>query len=291
MSVARSTAVAVVVLVLTHSLASTTDAIRVVTTARAIQQGEVVLFTARADAPIEALRARAFDREVPTFRVDARTWQAVLGIDLDTPPHSYAVSFDGQVEGQDARATITLVVRKRLFATRSLRVDDAFVNPPRPTLERIASEAAELATTFEQATPSRRWGDAFVRPAQALATSSFGVRSIFNGAPRQPHGGTDFPGPVGTPVVAPGGGRIMVARDLYFTGNTVVIDHGLGVFSLLAHLSVLEVAVGDEVAAGQRVGQMGSTGRVTGPHLHWAVRVGSARVDPLAMLATMGVMP
>ena len=80
----------------------------------------------------------------------------------------------------------------------------------------------------------------------------------------------------------------MLAHDLYFTGNTVVIDHGLGVFSLLAHLSVVNVHEGDAVTRGETIGEVGATGRVTGPHLHWAVRINGARVDPLAVLATLG---
>jgi murein DD-endopeptidase MepM/ murein hydrolase activator NlpD len=88
-------------------------------------------------------------------------------------------------------------------------------------------------------------------------------------------------------VQAPNSGRIVMARELYFTGNTIVIDHGLGLFSLLAHLSVIGVQSGEQVSAGQVIGQVGQTGRVTGPHLHWAVRLGNARVDPLAVLAIL----
>ena len=267
------------------------DAIQIVTAARAVQPGEVVLFTATADAPIDALRARAFDRDLPAFRRDARTWQVVLGIDLDTPAASYPVLFDALVNEHAVDTTITLAVQRRVFPTRTLRVDDAFVNPPAPILQRIMSEAAELARVWTQSAQYRLWGDAFVRPVPGSATSSFGTRSIFNGQPRQPHGGTDFLSPAGTPIHAPNSGRVVVARDLYFTGNTLVIDHGLGVFSLLAHLSIIDVHVGDEVTAGQIVGQVGATGRVTGPHLHWAVRIGDARVDPLAVLAILGVSP
>ena len=118
--------------------------------------------------------------------------------------------------------------------------------------------------------------------------SRFGTRSIFNGQARNPHSGADFMSPAGTPIQAPNAGRVALARDLYFSGNTIVIDHGLGVFSLLAHLSAFDVREGDTVAAGQVVGRVGATGRVTGPHLHWAVRVADARIDPLALLALLG---
>ncbi len=272
-------------------VATAADTIQIVTAARSVQPGEVVLFTASTATPVEALRARAFDRDLPTFRLDSKTWQAVMGIDLDIAAGSYPVSFGALLDGHEIDTTVTLAVRKRVFATRTLRVDDAYVNPAAPTVQRIISEATELARVWEQSAQSRLWSGAFVAPVPGRATSIFGSRSIFNGQARQPHGGTDFISPTGTPIQAPNGGRVVLARELYFTGNTVVIDHGLGTFSLLAHLSVIDVHAGDRVTAGQIVGQVGATGRVTGPHLHWAVRIGEARVDPLAVLAILREAP
>jgi murein DD-endopeptidase MepM/ murein hydrolase activator NlpD len=120
------------------------------------------------------------------------------------------------------------------------------------------------------------------------ANSRFGTRSVFNGEARSPHGGTDFLSPAGTPVRAPNSGRVVAARELYFAGRTVMIDHGAGVFSQLAHLSRIDVREGESVRPGQVVGQVGATGRVTGAHLHWAVRVAGARVDALSLLALLG---
>jgi murein DD-endopeptidase MepM/ murein hydrolase activator NlpD len=120
------------------------------------------------------------------------------------------------------------------------------------------------------------------------ANSAFGTRSIFNGQPRNAHGGADFLSPAGTAVHAPNAGRVLVARDLYYSGNTVIIDHGLGLFSMFAHLSAFDTREGDRVEAGAIVGRVGATGRVTGPHLHWAVRANGARVDPLSLLAVLG---
>ena len=117
--------------------------------------------------------------------------------------------------------------------------------------------------------------------------SGFGVRSVYNGEPRAPHSGADFASPSGTPVLAPGGGRVVLAEPLYFTGQTVVIDHGLGLVSLLAHLSRIDVRVGADVVAGARVGLVGATGRATGPHLHWTVRLQGARVDPMSVIAAL----
>jgi murein DD-endopeptidase MepM/ murein hydrolase activator NlpD len=185
-------------------------------------------------------------------------------------------------------AAYDLIVIPRQFRTRRLTVDEAFVTPPASEQARIESDAKLLAGVWKSPAGERLWSDPFVRPVPHDANSAFGTRSIFNGKPRNAHGGADFLSPGGTPVHAPNAGRVAVARSLYFSGNTVVIDHGLGLFSMLAHLSAIDVHEGDPVSAGQIVGLVGATGRVTGAHLHWAVRAGGARVDPLSLLALLG---
>jgi len=122
-------------------------------------------------------------------------------------------------------------------------------------------------------------------------SGGFGTRSVFNGQPRSPHSGVDFGSKAGTPVVAPAGGVVTLAEPLFFTGSTVVIDHGLGLYSLLAHLSTFAVKEGERVRRGQVVGFAGATGRVTGPHLHWSVRLNGARVDPLSLIALTNASP
>ena len=247
-----------------------------------------MVFTATTTQPADVVRARAFDRDLATFRLDAARWQALLGIDIDTQPGSYEVAFEATSAGHTMTATTEIHITAGAFGRRVLRVDDTFVNPPQPAITRITSEAREVEQLWTQSEPLRLWDLGFVRPVPGRANGAFGSRSIFNGQPRQPHGGADFLSPAGTPIHAPNSGRIVLARDLYFTGNTVVIDHGLGMFSLLAHLSVMDVHQGELVTRGQIIGQVGATGRVTGPHLHWAVRMNGARVDPLSLLATVG---
>jgi murein DD-endopeptidase MepM/ murein hydrolase activator NlpD len=155
-------------------------------------------------------------------------------------------------------------------------------------LERIQRENALLQQVYASSDAARLWSAPFVRPVPQEANSAFGTRSVFNGEPRSPHAGTDFLSPAGTRVKAPNAGRVAIARELFFSGNTVVIDHGLGLFSLLAHLSRLDVHEGDLVERGALIGLVGATGRVTGPHLHWAVRAGDARVSALSLLALAG---
>jgi murein DD-endopeptidase MepM/ murein hydrolase activator NlpD len=253
---------------------------------RSLQPGELVVLTIDTAERDTSMRVRAFDRDVAVFPTDDRTWRALIGIDLDVKPGTYPVALDGGSPPQ--HIVHDLVVARRVFPTRRLTVDEAFVTPPPSEADRIEREARLLDRVWSAPPGERRWTGPFVRPVPQPANSAFGTRSVFNGKPRNAHGGADFLSPSGTPVHAPNAGRVVVARSLYFSGNTVVIDHGVGLFSMLAHLSAIDVREGDLVAAGQLVGLVGATGRVTGPHLHWAVRANGARVDPLSLLALLG---
>ena len=265
------------------------DAIQISAPNGPSRQGDVIVLTATTSEPVEDMRAQAFGRDLATFRLGPTTWQTLVGIDIDTAPGSYPVSFAAtSASGGESEAVTDVDVTTREFGRRVLTVDEAFVNPPGPVIARITREARELEELWTRSETSRLWTAGFVRPVPGRVNGAFGSRSVFNGEPRQPHGGADFLSPTGTPIHAPNSGRVLLARNLYFTGNTVVIDHGLGVFSLLAHLSVVGVREGDTVNRGEIIGKVGATGRVTGPHLHWAVRMNGARVDPTVLLAVVG---
>jgi murein DD-endopeptidase MepM/ murein hydrolase activator NlpD len=261
--------------------------ITVAVQARSIQPGELVVLTITTTVPTETLRVRAFDRNLSPFRIDERTWHVLVGIDLDVRPGTHAVSIES---GARPAAAIThrLTVRSKTFPTRRLTVDEAFVNPPPSVTARINEEAETLTRLWASSAPTRLWTGTFMAPVPQPANSRFGSRSVLNGQPRSPHGGADFASPSGTPVGAPNTGRVVLAKDLYYTGGTVVIDHGLGLISLFAHLSRIDVEGGQTVERGAVVGAVGATGRVTGAHLHWTVRADGARVDPLALLAVLG---
>ena len=262
-------------------------ALNVTTEARALQPGEVVVLTVTSKHDISDVRVHAFDRNFAGFRVDAQTWRVLVGIDLETKPQTYSAEVTAVDHPPPSRISLPLKVLPRQFRTRTLTVDEAFVNPPSDALQRIARETAELNDLWAHSATTKLWTGPFVRPVPDPANSAFGTRSILNGQPRSPHSGADFNSPTGRPIEAPAGGRVVVAGDKYFTGNTVMIDHGLSLFSLFAHLSEMQVKVGDTVAAGDVIGKVGATGRVTGPHLHWSVRLNGARVDPLSLLAVL----
>ena len=226
----------------------------------------------------------------PLVFVPARTpftWRALVGVDVNHAPGTEA--FRTHVATATARElaiTGTIEVTARVFPTRRLRVAPQFVDPSPSELERIRSEAQRLDGLFNTVTPADHI-EVFVPPLPGVPGGNFGSRSIFNGEARAPHAGADFRGATGTPIPAPAAGRVVLAEDLFFTGNTVVIDHGLGLYSLLAHLSRIDVTPGRTLARGDVVGLLGATGRVTGPHLHWTVRLGGARVDPLRVVALL----
>jgi hypothetical protein len=255
---------------------------------RALQPGELVVLSIVLPEASGQVRVRAFDHEVAVFRDSDRAWRALVGIDLDVKPGTYPVTVAAGSGEIRAQGTYDLIVTPRVFRTRRLTVNEAFVTPPASEQERIDSDAALLAKVWSASSAERLWTDPFVRPVPQDANSAFGTRSIFNGKPRNAHGGADFLSPGGTPIHSPNAGRVVVARNLYFSGNTVILDHGLGLFSMLAHLSAFDVHEGAQVIAGQLLGRVGATGRVTGPHLHWAVRANGARIDPLSLLAVLG---
>ena len=263
-------------------------ALTVAVTARAVQPGEVVRLDIAGPGLVTGLTVRAFDKRIAAARLGESDWLALVGIDLDVAPGEYPVTIDATLDdGSPAGHVETLMVEAKKFPTRQLRVSPQFVNPPPSVQHRIDRERRQLGTLFRAIGPEPCWRGSFVQPIEVSVVSGFGVRSVYNGEPRAPHNGADFASPTGTPVQAPGGGRVVLAESLYFTGWTVMIDHGLGLVSLLAHLSRIDVRVGTDVVAGDRVGLVGATGRVTGPHLHWTVRLQGARVDPLSVIAAL----
>ena len=229
----------------------------------------------------DQITATVFGQEL-TFVFDDRAgvWRALAGIDLETKPGPYTL----RIERNGVAATRTMTVMPRRFTIRRLRVPNSFVVPPREALDQIAADNKMMADVYARVTPPS-WTGGFVLPVDGTPTSNFGTRSYYNGVRRSPHAGVDFMSKPGTPIRASNHGNVALAAPLYFTGNTVVIDHGGRLFSVFAHLSAFQVEAGARVAPETIVGLVGATGRVTGPHLHWSVRLNGARVDPLSLVA------
>jgi len=217
-----------------------------------------------------------------------KEWSGLAAVSVESAAGPIALTIRGRsADGATATTSVQLVVEPYRFETRRIQVDPKLVNPPAEELPRIKEEAKAMADAFAIMTPERLWHGPFAAPVPGTATSSFGRLTITNGKPAGRHQGADFRAATGTPVRAPNAGRVVLARNLYFAGNTVILDHGLGVFSLLAHLSRIDVVPGATVARGDAVGESGATGRVTGPHLHWAMRFADMSIDPLALMSAL----
>jgi len=257
--------------------------------ARSLQPGEVVLMTVRSQLPLTQMEGRAFEKTFLFYPTTEETvWQGLIGIDLATTAGHYTVLLKGTTsDGASVQQSYELQVEHKEFPTRRLTVDEKFVNPPQEMLPRIRRESRRVSEVFAALNPDRIWEHSFVSPVPGAPTSGFGKRSILNGQPRSPHSGTDFDAEEGTPVKAPNRGKVVLVSELYYSGNTVILDHGQGLYSYFGHLSRFAVEEGQMIAPGDRVGDVGATGRVTGAHLHWTVRLNGTRVDPLSLMEAL----
>ncbi len=268
--------------------AVTSGGIEISHDARSIQPGELVRIRALLPDDAMTVTGHALDKPLRFYRGASGVWHALIGIDLDAKPSVIPIVVGAVTGGGlSLRSTYDLVVESKEFPTRRLTVDESYVNPPPDVIDRIQREARRVQEIFGTETDNKLWSRPFARPVPGQATSSFGKRSILNGEPRSPHSGTDFQGAAGTPVKAPNTGRVVLAENLYFSGNVVILDHGWGLYSYLAHLSRIDVEEGQVITVGDIVGAVGATGRVTGPHLHWTVRVNGARVDSLSLMSVL----
>ena len=206
---------------------------------------------------------------------------ALVGVDLDRRSGRYPVEIRAR-DGRRARAELEVLARE--FPEERLTVPQTYTEPDPATLRRIEREKRVLGALWDHTSPERLWRGEFVSPTDGPAGSPFGLRRFFNGEPRSPHAGIDFRAREGTPVRAANRGRVVLARQLFFTGRTIVIDHGCGLFTLYVHLSKLDAVEGAIVEKGSDIGNVGMTGRATGPHLHFAARIGEARIDPAGLL-------
>lgn len=210
-------------------------------------------------------------------------WKAIVGIPLATEPGRQSAKLVTPAI-DDADRELAFEVAPKAYATQKLTVEPRKADPLPEDLKRIDAENERteraLATYSETLTPSWSWA----APVPGVRSDSYGKRRVFNGLPRKPHSGMDIAAPTGTPIRSPAAGRVLETGDFFFNGDTVFVDHGQGVVTLYCHLSRIDVKPGDDVQAGDVLGLVGATGRVTGPHLHWGVSINRAMVDPALLL-------
>lgn len=231
-----------------------------------------------------AQRPLAFAGELPLLVLgDAAGWTALLGIALSAAPGEASIT----VQAADgSRRDIAYTIAPKRYSEQHLKVEPRTVDLSPEDLARYERERAHqdvVMATFSEPLPQ---GPLRMRvPVPGRRSSSFGLRRVFNGQPRNPHSGMDIAAATGTPVLAPLPARVIDTGDYFFNGNTVWLDHGGGLLCMMCHLSAIDVRPGDTLKTGERLGAVGATGRVTGPHLHWGVMLNRCMVDPALFLA------
>ena len=191
--------------------------------------------------------------------------------------------------GQSTQRKLVLAPREYEIQ-RITGVEGKYVTPPKSRLERIRDDNRQIGQARAIRSETAYFNEGFLRPSIGRVTGVYGSQRYFNGKPRNPHYGLDYAAPTGTKVIAPATGTVVLAHpDMYFSGGTIIIDHGMGLNTTFLHLSKLDVKVGDKVTQGEKIGEVGATGRVTGPHLDWRVNWGSVRLDPALVMETLPV--
>lgn len=252
----------------------------------ALVNGSPVLFRVTAPRSLRSLQAQWLEHQVQFRRGGAcKCWYALAGIALSAKPGTYRLNLEGATgRGAELRFSQPVRVTAARYPTTKLTVAPEYVEPPKETLVRIEKEQVVKKDVFAESAADALWLGSFQQPATASVSGVFGSARVFNGEKRSQHAGLDFRVPAGTPIHAANAGRIILARNLYFEGNCVVIDHGQGLMTLYLHLSEFKVKEGDQVEKGQLIGLSGGTGRATAPHLHFAVRWQGVYLNPATLL-------
>lgn len=267
------------------SLPAVAGELRVTWVPAAPRPGDAVLVRVTGVPEGAALAGSLAGRPLAFFR-HAAGHAALGGLDLDAPAGAPEWRIEAVQPGEPPRAASgRLQVSARSFAVQRLTLPPSLVDLDPATERRAAEETARLRAVYATVTPERLWRGAFARPLAGEGPGKgFGARRVINDRPRAPHAGTDYAGPAGSPVGAANAGRVALVGEFFFPGRFVVLDHGLGLHTLYFHLDTVAVSEGERLERGQPLGTVGSTGRSTGPHLHFGVQLGPARLDPATLL-------
>jgi len=249
----------------------------------AAQQGQAVRLSLPDQPGMEFAQIQWQGKSIPYTKI-GKEWITVIGVDLDVKASDYPAEIEVTRNGNVEKSDLTVHVKEVKFPVEHLQVEEQYVELSPENTERALREARELEDIHNSISPEALWREPFIVPIPGGVGSSFGKRRVFNGESRNPHAGADLKATTGTPIRSANRGRVVLAKNLFFTGNTVIVDHGLGVYTLYAHLSRMNVKEGEIVERAKIIGLAGATGRVTGPHLHWGAKVQNTRVDPFSLI-------
>ena len=259
----------------------------VTVTPSSIGQGEVGLITVRAKA-LEPDVTWLEKKVALAFSNRDNLWTGFFGADLTTPPGRYKLKIRSTEGGSLEYLTVTVLSKDH--GTRRITVPREMVELDTETLSRVRKETKAVKEVLARSTVNPLWWGSWERPVPGIVVSPFGCRNIVNDMERSPHSGVDLKAPAGTPIMVTNRGVVVLTANHFFSGKSIIIDHGGGIHSMYFHLNRISVKVGDVVEKGNLIGLTGSSGRVTGPHLHFGIRLDGRRVNPLKLIEVSGIL-
>ena len=252
------------------------------------KQGQIVVVKVPADGSVTAVQGKFLGRTINFFREtrpdEPKGFVGLVGIDLQDEPGTHELTVETTAGEQRQSKKYHLQVVKEKFHVEHLKLPKDKVDLDDKAVARWKAEQAQVKEALAVDSQDKLWQPGFLEPVSGRRSGIFGSVRIMNGQPRNPHNGEDISAPLGTDVVATNDGVVRLTVDHFFSGQGIFLDHGLGMYSMYFHLSEVLVKDGEQVKAGQVVGKVGATGRATGPHLHWGVKLNGARVNPYALL-------
>jgi len=236
------------------------------------------------DAPAGTVPVITYDghRAMAMHKAGSDSWTAIIGLPLALMPGSVNIDI---AFGPRSHAQRSIDIGPKQYTVQKLTVPPSQVDLAPSDLARVEREQKTIRAALETFTPAMPSTMRLEPPVPGRRSSSFGLRRVFNDEPRNPHSGMDIAAPLGTPIKVPADGVVINTGNYFFNGNSVFVDHGMGLITMYCHLSQMEVKTGDHVKAGDVLGKVGKTGRVTGPHLHWGVALNSVFVDPALFIS------
>lgn len=251
--------------------------------------GELFLVTVDEATTVTGVRAEFGDREFQLWPNGPDGWQGLVAVDRDRLPGLAPLVLTRESgKGRRTFAEATVTIAPREYPEQQLTVKKGMVDLSPEDQARAARENRLIRKTLGRTAPDRLWRSPFAMPLEGPITSTFGVRRVYNSSPRGYHSGLDVAAPRGTPVLAAAEGTVVLVGEFFYTGRTVFVDHGLGLYTAYFHLDAVGVTDGQTLGAGDEIGRVGSTGRSTGPHLHWGVYLSGRKTDPLTLLRAVG---
>lgn len=256
---------------------------------RVVQQGQVYLVSASGAGRLKSAYMEFQGVRFPLVFSEGNgtygSYAGLIGIDMDTRPGLHEIKFMAEAGGNMGRMSVrSWKVEKVDFGTQKLSLPSFMVELDTKTLERVNQETKRLHAVFQGFRDERLWRGGFIRPLEGALSGTFGLSRTINGQRRGRHTGVDLQAEEGFPVLACNSGVVVLVDQLFFSGKSVILDHGWGLYSMYFHLQETQVKERDRINKGAILGQVGSTGRSTRPHLHWGIKMNGARVDPFSLL-------